>query len=231
MDEFHRDRSSKDGRRSECRECSNKWRREHYDKEKERAYAIAHREEAKESSRRYRERHPEKAKEYYARKKESGELQEYLERTKEQRKQRNKRCYKENRERIIKRTDDWIAEKRKTDPMFKFKCQIRGNIYDAFRRYSGKKPTNTKNIVGLELDEFRDYLLQTFVDNYGYEWDGKEPVHIDHIIPLSTAETEEDIMKLCHYTNLQLLKPEDNISKSDNLNWNLSDNTYLLGDK
>lgn len=30
-------------------------------------------------------------------------------------------------------------------------------------------------------------------------------VNIDHIIPLSSAKTEEDIIKLSHYSNLQPL--------------------------
>ena len=44
-------------------------------------------------------------------------------------------------------------------------------------------------------------------------YDNKEKVHIDHIIPLATAKTEEDVIKLCHYTNLQLLKAKDNLKK------------------
>ena len=66
-----------------------------------------------------------------------------------------------------------------------------------------------------------EHLRKTFKDNYGYDWDGQEDVHIDHIIPLATANNEEEVLKLCHYTNLQLLKPEDNMSKQDKLDWKL----------
>lgn len=48
--------------------------------------------------------------------------------------------------------------------------------------------------------------------NYG--WD------IDHIIPLSSALTEEDILKLNHYTNLQPLCSYTNrYIKKDNINY------------
>ena len=45
-------------------------------------------------------------------------------------------------------------------------------------------------------------------ENHGKLW------HIDHIVPLATAETEEDLYKLFHYTNLQPLLVQDNLKKS-----------------
>ena len=66
------------------------------------------------------------------------------------------------------------------------------------------------------------FLLSTYKNNYGYEWDKKEPVHIDHIIPLATAKTKEEVIKLNHYTNLQLLKAKDNWQKRDKLDWKIT---------
>ena len=66
-------------------------------------------------------------------------------------------------------------------------------------------------ILGCSFEEFKYYIGAKFEswmnwNNYGlyngelnYGWD------IDHIIPVSTAKTEEDIIKLNHYTNLQPL--------------------------
>jgi hypothetical protein len=92
-------------------------------------------------------------------------------------------------------------------------------LNDAFRRREYTKSESLKKITGLAVDVLIKYLLKTFKENYGYEWEGQESVHIDHIIPLSTAKTEEDVKKLCHYTNLQLLKAKDNLEKKDRLDW------------
>ena len=48
-------------------------------------------------------------------------------------------------------------------------------------------------------------------------WENRNLWHVDHIIPLSSAKTEEELVKLCHYTNLQPLWAEDNLKKSNKI--------------
>ena len=42
-------------------------------------------------------------------------------------------------------------------------------------------------------------------------------IHLDHIKPLSTANTKEEILILNHYTNFQPLLAIDNLIKNDSL--------------
>lgn len=92
-------------------------------------------------------------------------------------------------------------------------------IYISFYRKDYIKKEKTEKILGCSVEYFIKYLLETYKNNYGYEWNGIEKVHIDHIIPLATANTEEEVMKLCNYKNLQLLKAKDNLRKSDKINF------------
>lgn len=83
------------------------------------------------------------------------------------------------------------------------------------------KRERCEKIIGLSVDDFALYLNSTYADVYGEAWDGIEKVHIDHIIPLATAETEEDVFRLCHYSNLRLIKSNDNLSKGAKLNYEI----------
>lgn len=162
----------------------------------------------------YKLNNKEKIKEYH-------EKQDYKEYQKEYHKEYQKKYYKKyNKEINIKRAR-YRNKKKKEDALYKIKNQIRVLIYMAFNNKGFLKSEKTEKILGCTFKEFYDYLLKTFKNNYGYDYNFNENVHIDHIIPLATAKTKEDVIKLNHYTNLQLLKAKDNMQKRDKLNWKL----------
>ena len=140
----------------------------------------------------------------------------------------NKEQYEKNREKRIEKSTNYrknnlkkVNKKRmeryyiriEKDKIYKLKRMVRVCICNSFYRKNYYKKENTEKLLGCDFDCFVNHLLQTFKSNYGYEWDGIEKVHIDHKKPLVTAKTEEDIIKLCNYTNLQLLKQKDNLKK------------------
>ena len=124
-----------------------------------------------------------------------------------------------------KRQTDRVQQKlkRETNDIYRLKVQIRNRINCSIARKGYKKTSRTQEILGCDYETFIRHLLQTFKDTYGYEWDRIEKVHIDHIIPLATAKTEEEVLKLNNYKNLQLLKELDNLHKSDKLNWSIKE--------
>ena len=134
--------------------------------------------------------------------------------------------YKKHKAEISKKQNEYRDKKRKGDHLYKLKEQIRALIWIAYKSKGFLKSKKTEKILGCNFEDFYNHLLQTFRDNYGYEYKFNEKVHIDHIIPLATAKTEEEVTKLNNYTNLQLLKAEDNMKKRDKLNWKLE--TQLL---
>jgi hypothetical protein len=44
-------------------------------------------------------------------------------------------------------------------------------------------------------------------------WENRDKWHIDHIMPLATATSQEELEKLCHWTNLKPLWAIDNLKK------------------
>jgi hypothetical protein len=112
---------------------------------------------------------------------------------------------------------DYQKKRRECDFLFKLTCSLRARIYGFLIKNNITKKNKTFEIVGCSPQFLKEYLDQKFTegmswDNYGlYGW------HIDHIIPLSSAKTEDDVYKLCHYTNLQPLWAIDNLKKGGKL--------------
>jgi hypothetical protein len=117
-------------------------------------------------------------------------------------------------ERNLKRN---ISEKkrRNSDSLFKLKIYVRNRIGFYLKKNTFSKRNNTFKIVGCSPQELKIYLEQKFI--YGMSWNNQGEWHIDHIIPLSSAKTEEELYKLCHFTNLQPLWATDNIQKGSKI--------------
>jgi hypothetical protein len=133
-----------------------------------------------------------------------------------------------NAEKIREKTKNWRKdnkerrnqtekERRKNDVLHKLVhyLRVRTNFY--IKKMSVTKNNSSLKIIGLSPIQLKEHLEKQFTqdmswDNYGlYGW------HIDHIIPLSSAKTEEEIYKLCHYSNLQPLWAQDNWEKSNKI--------------
>lgn len=48
-------------------------------------------------------------------------------------------------------------------------------------------------------------------------WENRSEWHLDHIVPLATATTAEEVAALNHFTNFRPLWALDNMLKSDNV--------------
>ena len=97
------------------------------------------------------------------------------------------------------------------NPLAKLSCILRTAIWKSIKQASFSKKSKTEKILGCSFLDLQVHLQNKFVN--GMNWNNHGKWHIDHIIPLSLAKTEEDIIKLNHYTNLQPLWAIDNLKK------------------
>lgn len=103
--------------------------------------------------------------------------------------------------------NNYLKKKYNNDLNYKISKSLRSLIGGSFKRSLKNeyfKHHKTTEILGCSFKEFKDYFKRLTKpemnwDNYGEIWE------IDHIIPISFATNEEDIIKLNHYSNLQPL--------------------------
>jgi hypothetical protein len=122
--------------------------------------------------------------------------------------------YKDNKDRIRKRNSDYTKKRKQYDPLFSLGIRVSKLINIHIKKNGYTKKSRTHEILGCSYEEFKSYIESKFQpwmnwDNCGNPKDGIYELNktwdIDHIIPLSFAITEEEIIKLNHYTNLQPL--------------------------
>jgi len=157
----------------------------------------------------------EKHKEYYEKNKEELKSKQKEYNSKNYVKGSKNEYFKEYRENnktiLLEKAKERNKQKRKTDPLFKIKSNMRSNIANAVKRINHKKESKTELILGCSFDELKQYLESKFEvwmnwGNYGlYNGEPNFGWDIDHKIPQNKALNYEELIKLNHYTNLQPL--------------------------
>jgi len=140
-----------------------------------------------------------------------------IEKYKEYYKNYNKQYKLDNPEKIKILNKKYRKNKLSIDPIFRLKITVRGRVYNFLKSKNIVKNNKTFDIVGCTPQFLKEYLETQFTEGMSWDNHGQYGWHIDHIIPLSSANTKEEIYKLCHYTNLQPLWAEDNLKKGNKL--------------
>jgi hypothetical protein len=105
--------------------------------------------------------------------------------------------------------------KRQTNTLFKLRSNIGTSIANAIAAQGYKKTAQTATILGCSFQQFKQHLESQFL--HGMSWDNRELWHIDHIVPVSFAENEQELLMLNHYSNLRPLWMELNLSKGGSI--------------
>lgn len=147
-----------------------------------------------------------KNKEYYVSNKEDilKSSSDYYSNNKDKKLEYQKEYASLNKEKISAYKMEYQRNRRKTDPVYKLKYVVGRMIRNSLKCKGLSKNKKSMDILGCTIEFFKSYIEERFVDdmswdNYGTSWD------IDHKIPLSTAVTEQQVLELNHYTNLQPL--------------------------
>jgi hypothetical protein len=122
---------------------------------------------------------------------------------------------KNNIDSVRKRRNKKHNEKYYTDILYKLKVNVRNRVkmYLKSKNSNLKETKGTFKLVGCSPQELREHLQKQFKEGMSWENYRHDIWHIDHIIPLSSAKTEEEVYELCNYTNLQPLWKEENYKK------------------
>jgi hypothetical protein len=102
---------------------------------------------------------------------------------------------------------------RQANEMLRLISSLRNTTAWAFRRRGYGKSKKTAQLLGCSWDEAKSQIERQFLS--GMDWDNYGKWHFDHITPISTAKTKEDVIRLCHISNLRPMWAQENLSKSD----------------
>lgn len=114
-----------------------------------------------------------------------------------------------------KKIDAKRNERLANDPISAYALKIKKQIQQVYARKQNSVGPKLYSILGCQAQDFISHINSQLnngmnENNYG-EW------QLDHIIPLSSAKSIDDVNRLCHYTNYQPLWRKDNRKKGAKL--------------
>ena len=187
--DFIKSKNCKDGYENTCKMCGKEYNKE---------YCENNKDKLQEYRAQYRENNKDK-------------MKEYNKKWREDNKDYKKQYYQNNKDKLNGKKYEYEKKKRKNDPIYRMTLSIRTMVRRAI------KTKRTEEIIGCTYQKLKLHLESQFTD--GMSWDnyGFNGWHIDHIRPLSWFDLsnpdEVDIAN--HYTNLQPLWAEENLSKGN----------------
>jgi len=158
------------------------------------------------SDKRYREKNKEKLNEYHKKwsKEKRKELREYHSKWRE-----------DNREHVNEKTRLWYLNRRRTDPSFKLKSNVRTAVWTCLKERNVAKYRSTFILLGYSLEKLMIHLEKQFTE--GMTWDNYGEWHVDHKKPMAlfqfTSTDDEGFKECWKLENLQPLWGSDNLSK------------------
>jgi len=124
----------------------------------------------------------------------------------------SKKSYLKNKQQRTHYSLQYRNKRMLVDDQYALKMRIQSLVNQSLRVRFISKNSRTMQIIGCSLDEFKLHIERQFCD--GMTWHNRSEWHIDHIVPLATAKTEQDVIALNHFSNLRPLWAKDNLAKS-----------------
>lgn len=182
---------------SNCKEC----KADDYKKNKQRVKDRYHKDM----------NNPEKKIHIYARHKKS--------RLKNRDKEKKQKLSYNARPEVIARRKEIHRIRKETDLQYNIKRRLRWRVRDIVKKQLKDKNYKYKSaidLLGCDVEFLKTHLESTFTQ--GMSWDRISEMHIDHIKPCNMFDlTKLEEQKMCfHYTNLQMLWWQDNLTKGKN---------------
>lgn len=219
--EFYKERKSKDGYRSNCKSCMLLYQ------------SSVNREYRRNICKKSYNKNSDSKKSYYQLNREKikkDRLSRYYQ-NKDSEREYSRDYYVKNRSKINRYRSDYEKHRLESDNIYKCIRVVRSLIFISIYNNGYTKNSKSSEILGCSYEEFKEHIESKFEDWMSWDNHGKytgnysETWHLDHIIPISSAKNESDVIRLNHYTNFQPLCSKINLEKSNKINYD----THTMG--